>query len=190
TVDELLTALSSTGVPIFDPRNGLYKPRIRLPAALDAIVPVAQVLALSPPDGFSSSGPPGGPFSPASKSYTLTNSGAGDLNFTVSTAAGWATVSPPSGSLAQGASTTVTVTTVQGQAYYIAVDGVAGTAGQIILNWAFGQDVVQPGDITVTPDSGFAASGPAGGPFTPSSTVYTLTNVSTGTRTWSVTGVP
>src|SRR5438552_2711315 len=330
TVDELLTALGSTGVPIFDPRNGLYKPRIRLPAALDAIVPVAQALALSPPDGLSSSGPPGGPFSPASKSYTLTNSGVGDLNFTVSTAAGWATVSPQSGNLAQGASTTVTVTingnaaslargaysstvdfnnttngvgsasrtvalsveqapandkfqdaaalpqssgntsgtnvgatkeagepnhagqpggrsvwwrwtapsagpasfdtlgsgfdtvlaaytgnsvsdlvqiaandnapgttrsritftTVQGQTYYIAVDGVAGTAGQIILNWAFGQDVVQPGDITVTPDSGFAASGPAGGPFTPSSTVYTLTNVSTGTRTWSVTGVP
>ena len=330
TVDELLTALGSTGVPIFDPRNGLYKPRIRLPAALDAIAPVAQALALSPPDGLSSSGPPGGPFSPASKSYTLTNSGVGDLNFTVSTAAGWATVSPPSGNLAQGASTTVTVTingnaaslargaysstvdfnnttngvgsasrtvalsveqapandkfqdaialpqssgntsgtnvgatkeagepnhagqpggrsvwwrwtapsagpasfdtlgsgldtvlaaytgnsvsdlvqiaandnapgttrsritftTVQGQTYYIAVDGVAGTAGQIILNWAFGQDVVQPGDITVTPDSGFAASGPAGGPFTPSSTVYTLTNVSTGTRTWSVTGVP
>jgi subtilisin family serine protease len=126
TVDELLTALSSTGVPISDPRNGLFKPRIRLPAALDAVIPAAPALALSPLDGLSSSGPPGGPFSPTSKSYTLTNPGVGDVNFTASTPAAWATVSPASGTLAQGASTTVTVT-INGNAASLALGAYSST---------------------------------------------------------------
>ena len=38
TVDEVLAALGSSGVPVLDPRNGLTKPRINLPAALSALV--------------------------------------------------------------------------------------------------------------------------------------------------------
>jgi len=330
TVDELLTALSATGLPVYDPGNGLSKPRIRVSDALDGVFPVGPVLAVSPADSLSTAGPPGGPFSPASKSYSLTNSGVAALDFSASTPAAWVTLTPPGGTLGPGASTTVAVTinsgaaslpggvygstvqftnttngvgsasrtlalsvepgpandrfddavalppssgntsgsnvratkeagepshagqpggrsvwwrwtapasgpvsfdtlgsvfdtvlaayigdsvsqlveiaandnapgttrsrilftAAQGQTYHIAVDGAAGTAGQIILNWAFGQDVVQPGDITVTPDSGFAASGSSGGPFTPASIVYTLTNVSAAARTFSVTGVP
>lgn len=37
TVDEILTALTSTGVPITDPKNGLIKPRIRVDQALQAV---------------------------------------------------------------------------------------------------------------------------------------------------------
>ena len=38
TVHEVLAALSSTGMPVLDGRNGITKPRISLPAALDALV--------------------------------------------------------------------------------------------------------------------------------------------------------
>ncbi|MBI4381269.1 MAG: S8 family serine peptidase, partial [candidate division NC10 bacterium] len=37
TVDEILTALTSTGVPITDPKNGLIKPRIRVDQALQGM---------------------------------------------------------------------------------------------------------------------------------------------------------
>ncbi len=38
TVGEVLAALGSSGVPILDTRNGITKPRINLPAALNALV--------------------------------------------------------------------------------------------------------------------------------------------------------
>ena len=38
TVNEVLAALESSGVPVADPRNGITKPRINLPAALSALV--------------------------------------------------------------------------------------------------------------------------------------------------------
>jgi subtilisin family serine protease len=39
TVDEILNALTSTGIPILDARNGITKPRIRVDLALQAIAP-------------------------------------------------------------------------------------------------------------------------------------------------------
>src|SRR5206468_2226454 len=86
------------------------KPRISLPPALNAIVPAGPVLAVSPAEGLTSSGPPGGPFSPSSKTYTVANTGVSSLDFTASTSVPWATVSPAGGTLARGASTPVTVT--------------------------------------------------------------------------------
>ena len=108
TVDQILAALTSTGSPIADSFVG-PKPRISLPPALSAIVPAGPVLAVSPPEGLTASGPPGGPFSPPSKTYTVSNTGVSSLDFTAGTTAPWATVSPAGGTLAPGASTTVTV---------------------------------------------------------------------------------
>ena len=39
TVEELLSALSQTGVPVTDSRNGLIRPRIQVDAGLDALLP-------------------------------------------------------------------------------------------------------------------------------------------------------
>ena len=109
SVDQLLVALSSTGAPIPDPFAG-PKPSIRLAQALDAVVPTGPVLAVLPAYGLAAYGPPGGPFSPPAISYTLTNVGVGSLDFAVGIPVPWASASPASGTLAQGASTVVTVT--------------------------------------------------------------------------------
>jgi hypothetical protein len=47
TVDEVLTALTSTGLPITDPKNGIAKPRIRVDQALQAIGPSTPVTDVS-----------------------------------------------------------------------------------------------------------------------------------------------
>ncbi|MCG3127110.1 MAG: hypothetical protein CHACPFDD_01968 [Phycisphaerae bacterium] len=66
-------------------------------------------LSVSPATSFTSSGPQGGPFVPASKVYTLTNTGQQAMNWTASDNVAWATTSPANGALGGGASTNVTV---------------------------------------------------------------------------------
>lgn len=58
---------------------------------------------------FLASGPIGGPFTPASASYTLANRSDAALNWTASADAGWLNVSAQAGTLAPGASATVSV---------------------------------------------------------------------------------
>jgi hypothetical protein len=72
--------------------------------------PTAGSLSVSPDAGLGSSGPMGGPFSPSSKSYTLTNTGGTTINYTIFNNPGWVSLSSTGGSLEPQASTSVTVT--------------------------------------------------------------------------------
>lgn len=73
-------------------------------------VPNAQGrLSLSPAGGLTSSGNPGGPFSPPSITYTLTNSGGIAINWTAIKSQNWVTLTRSSGTLQPNGSTTVTV---------------------------------------------------------------------------------
>ena len=71
--------------------------------------PTAGVLSVNPSDGLSSSGNQGGPFTPSSKTYTLQNTGGTSINWTASKGQAWVSLSSTGGTLAAGASTTVTV---------------------------------------------------------------------------------
>ena len=52
SVDEILAALTQSGKPITDPRNGVVKPRVRLLAALAALMPGRPFLeSVTPSDG-------------------------------------------------------------------------------------------------------------------------------------------
>jgi subtilisin family serine protease len=75
---------------------------------------------------------------------------------------------------------------VAGQTYHMAVDGFGGASGSITFNWLFESAAQPPGDLSVTPIGGLAASGSSGGPFSPSSRVYTLTNTSATTIAFTV----
>ena len=67
-------------------------------------------LSVTPGVALTVSGPVSGPFTPASQTYTLTNSGATTaLYWTAASSPPWLTVSPAGGTLAPGASTTVTM---------------------------------------------------------------------------------
>ncbi|MCL5883783.1 MAG: peptidoglycan DD-metalloendopeptidase family protein, partial [Deltaproteobacteria bacterium] len=71
--------------------------------------PVQGSLSVTPVGGLTSSGIVGGPFTPVSQSYTLTNPGGSAINWTTSNTPTWVTVSPMNGTLLAGASATVTV---------------------------------------------------------------------------------
>jgi autotransporter-associated beta strand protein len=66
-------------------------------------------LAVTAAGGLTSSGFVGGPFSPDSVVYTLTNPGQTSINWTAAKTAPWVNISAASGTLAAGANTTVTV---------------------------------------------------------------------------------
>ncbi len=75
---------------------------------LDALLnPPVDSLLVMPPLGFTSVGPGGGPYTMTSQTYTLKNTGTTALSWRLSNSAAWLTVSPTSGSLNPGASTTV-----------------------------------------------------------------------------------
>ncbi|MBN1491134.1 MAG: PKD domain-containing protein [Phycisphaerae bacterium] len=80
-----------------------------IPATVSIDVVATGELEVTPAGGLSSSGSVGGPFSPTSQAYTLSNTGSQALNWTAARTQSWVTLSATSGSLAAGASTTVTV---------------------------------------------------------------------------------
>jgi len=77
-----------------------------IPALLS---PPLDNLRITPPFGFTSFGPGGGPFTTNSQTYTLENVGSTPLNWSLVNNSGWLTVSSGSGSLNVGDSTAVTI---------------------------------------------------------------------------------
>jgi hypothetical protein len=159
--------------------------------AVALTVAAAGVLAVTPATDLTSTGPVGGPFTPSSQAYTLQNTGATSLNWTAAKTQAWTTLSAASGTLAAGATTTVTVTinaTANGLAagtYNDTVTFTNTTNGVGNATRAVALTVTTPGVLTVTPATGLTSTGPVGGPFTPSSQTYTLQNTGGTSINWT-----
>jgi hypothetical protein len=69
---------------------------------------VAGPLTVTPAGGLTPSGTVGGPFTPSSQTYTVTNTGTASMNWTATKVASWVTLSAAGGTLTAGANTTVT----------------------------------------------------------------------------------
>jgi len=70
---------------------------------------LADDLLITPGESFTSSGPEGGPFTPATKDYTVTNTGSSPLNWSASKTASWIDLSNTGGTLSGGNSALVQV---------------------------------------------------------------------------------
>jgi len=75
---------------------------------------VPDSLEINDRSGWNITGNVGGPFTPATKTLTLSNDGGTALNWTANPNAPWLSVSPASGTLGAGANVVVTVTTQAG----------------------------------------------------------------------------
>jgi len=83
-------------------------------------------LVVTPEMELESLGYEGGPFSPSSQAYTLSNTGPGTVNWAATNLEGWMTVSPAGGVLAAGATDVVTVA-INAQANLLAPGDYADT---------------------------------------------------------------
>jgi outer membrane autotransporter protein len=150
---------------------------------LNVLAPPAMVL--TPATGLVSSGPQGqkgGAFTPTSATFTLQNTGAAPLEFTVTGAPSWVTVAPTSGTILAGGSVTVTAALNAGAdalpvgvhtgtlTFTNTTNGVGTATRPVTLT------IGQPAQMTVSDAAGLDSSGYQGGPFSPASKTYTLTN--------------
>jgi uncharacterized repeat protein (TIGR03803 family) len=94
-------------VPGYDLCTGLGTPN---GGSFITAVGLPEPLQITPLTGAIFSGPVGGPFDPASETYSLTNNSAGSLNWSLANTSSWFTVSPMAGTIVQGGpAETVTV---------------------------------------------------------------------------------
>jgi len=156
------------------------------------------VEAFDPPDNlkvlpvaagvFTPSGPDGGLFNPLSQTYTLTS--ATSLNWTATKSASWLDLSSTAGSLAAGASNAVTVSINAGaNAFAPGVYGAAVTFSNVASGVAQTRQVTLDvmDSLSVTPQTNFTSSGSVGGPFSPVSQVYVVSNQASSARGWTAT---
>ena len=164
-----------------------------LPVVADYTIPISgPSMAVSPADNFTSTGTQGGPFSPSSQTYSLTNAGGTTLSWAASVTANWLTLSATSGTLAPGATTNVTIS-INANANTLAPNSYSDTVAFTNATNDAG-DTTRPISLTVSPPpsqlavgplSGFNSSGYVGGPFGPASQIYSLTNVGGTTLSWT-----
>ena len=98
-----------------------------IPALLS---PPLDNLLVTPPLGFSSFGPGGGPFTVTSRTYNLTNTGPTPLSWSLVNTSSWLTVSSSSGNLNAGASTTVTISLNPAANGFL----IAHPSGNVVIN--------------------------------------------------------
>jgi hypothetical protein len=146
-------------------------------------------LVISPLTGFAATGPAGGLFSPSSQIFFLTNSGASTLTWSLVNTSAWLNASTTGGALAAGGTNSVTISLTL-TANSLAIGTYAATVK--LTNWnthvvqslQFTLQALQP--LAVTPSTGFTATGPVAGPFSPSSSSFQLTNIGSSPLTWSL----
>ncbi len=129
-----------------------------------------------------SSGTVGGPFTPGSAVYTLSNPGGTPIQWTAATTANWVGLSATEGSLAPGESTTVTVSldadanALAAATYNDTVSFSNTTNGSGNTTRGVSLTIHSLGSLVVETTGDLVSSGTVGGPFTPGSAVYTLSN--------------
>jgi hypothetical protein len=177
-------------------RVGGHKPlECDLGTAIGTLTPVSigvgSALTVSPTGGLTSSGDTGGPFSPASTAYTLSNPGTAATTWSASKAQAWVSLSKTGGTLAAGESDTVTVSinaSASGLApgsYGDTVSFTNTTSGAGDTTRPVSLTVTSPGQLSVSPSTALSSSGDTGGPFDPASISYTLHNSGEAAITWT-----
>lgn len=150
-------------------------------------------LAVTPGIDLNASGTVGGPFTPASINYTLTNSGASSLNWTAGKSQDWISLSPTGGTLGAGAATVVTVTintnadALPAGEYNDTVEFVNTTAGIGNTTRQLNLTINAHGKLELILGTDISASGTQGGPFSPGSGIYSLTNSGGAAVDWIAT---
>ena len=163
---------------------------------VDVIVPPPTgSLEVSPATGLSMTGNVGGPFTPPSQNYTLTNTGGTAISYNISNDQNWVSLSSTGGFLEPGLSTDVLVA-INSNAVSLGAGSYSDTV--VFTNTLNGNDntsrsveltvnaTPSAGTLEVSPATGLSMTGDVGGPFSPPSQSYTLTNTGGTTITYTI----
>lgn len=154
TVDQVISRLTSTGVSVFDDRNNITKPRLDL----YGLVTITNPIIGAAPTSLSFKGAEGG-LDPADKSMSITNNGAGTLNWSVSSSETWLTLDPASGTGAGNVTLSVNTTGLSAGIYNavitITAAGALNTPQTVpvtleVINTAYSEDF-ELGNLTKFP---------------------------------------
>ena len=131
---------------------------------INTLAAQANALLVIPTNGFTASGAVGGPFSPASQVFTLTNFGTATLSWTIINTNPWLTALPAAGILTPASPTAAVTLALNGAATHLPAGAYAGsiqvsntTAGVVAQTSSFallaGQNIVlnggfETGDFT------------------------------------------
>ena len=146
-------------------------------------------LDILPSATFTAAGLPGGPFSPSSRVYTLTNNGVSAIHWTAPTNHPWLALDPVEGVLQPGEGTTVTATVTAaandypGGFHWQSVHFMDVSAGVSIQRFA---QLNVMDYLIVDPISSAFYEGPPGGPFMPFTRTYALSNAAAESLHWTI----
>lgn len=155
----------------------------------------SSLLSITPAGNYNLTGSVGGPFTPASKDYQITNNFIVPVDYSVASNGNWLTITNPTGTLTAGQSATVSVApnaTANSLLVGVHNDNLSFTNttngyGNATRPVALTVNViVVPPVLSVTPGTNLVSSGPEGGPFSPETQAYTLTNTGDSDLNYSV----
>ncbi len=157
------------------------------------IIGTENSLYVTPSHALNSSGIEGGPFTPASITYTLKNVGTDPIDWTLANGEDWLDLSKQGGTLAADATDTITIS-VNSQADSLAADAYFDTLtftnvteNDLVIIRNVTLLVKTPeGSLVVTPNDTFSSTGPRHGPFAPSTMTFTLKNAGDALMNWKV----
>ncbi len=156
---------------------------------INALATPPDALGVTPASGFAAYGLPGGPFSPSSQIFSLTNTSTSNLVWSVINPSAWIDVSNSSGTLVTYGQTNVTISLnsaanslVAGN--YSATVGFSNQTSHVLQNRQCTLQIVDP--LTLLTTNGFTAYGSPGGPFNPASQAVVFTNLSASSVMWSL----
>ena len=163
------------------------------PNLIPALAGYPDALVITPSTGFAASGALGGPFDSAPSTFTLSDAGSSNLDWSLSNTPPWLTFNPSSGSLTPGQVTNLSVTLTSTANslpignYSTLVSFVDQTTG-ISQSRKFTLQVLQP--LAVVPGKGFTAVAAFGGSFNVSSEDFVVTNLGSTSLNWNVIHTP
>jgi hypothetical protein len=159
----------------------------------DRVTPPAggAALVVTPETVFTGTGLQGGPFTPGAATFTVKNVGTGTIAWTAQPSEDWLLLSITSGTLLPAEETVLLATfdpTKAGRLlpgihtasvdFVNTTNGLGSTFRGVVLN------VFRTPSLAIAPGYGITVNGPVGGPFSPASSTYTLSNPSSSPIDW------
>ncbi len=145
-------------------------------------------LSVLPMDIWTNVGPPGGPFAPGTRTYVLTNSGSETLSWSATPSTNWVTVDPAAGEIEPGEGVAIEMTiNTNANAFGLGTRSAAIAFSNLTTGFSFQRAIsltVQD-SLQITPAS-VSHTGFVGGPYSPATRTYVLSNGSPDALTWSV----